>query len=420
MSTIHSDSPTPQAPHPDPPHSDAPGAAQEPLALVMGGGGARAAYQVGFLRALARRHPDLEVPILTGVSAGAINAALPASHHGSFPQAVQELAGLWQDLTVDRVFRTVDRVFRVDLPCLVRNVLRWGIHLVSGGLLEGRALRSLLDTDPLRRLLTETLHAVDDELTGVQANLLRGRLRALAITATSYTTGRSVTWVQGEGIRPWQRARRQARPAVMTVDHIMASSALPLLFPSIRIENEFFGDGGIRLTSPLSPALRLGAKRILVISTRHTPLRDDEAEQEPIGAAYPPPIQVAGVLLNALFLDLLDDDVLRLERLNEVAAELGEGNRLGLRQVELLTLRPSIDLGRLSRDYESDLPRGFRFLTRGLGTRETESPDALSMVLFHPDYLCRLMDQGEADAEARAEELDAFLSREAAGAEGGA
>ncbi|MEX2467845.1 MAG: patatin-like phospholipase family protein [Gemmatimonadota bacterium] len=391
----------------DPPDTAPPRAGAGSLGLVMGGGGARAAYQVGFLRCVARRHPELEIPIITGVSAGAINAALLAGHHGTFAQAVDELSGLWQGLTVDQVFR-------VDLACLVRNVVRWGLHLVSGGLLRGRGLKSLVDTAPLRRLLCETLHAVDGQMTGIEANLERGRLRALAITTSSYTSGRSVTWVQGEGIQPWRRARRHACVSVLTVDHIMASAALPLFFPAVRIGGEFFGDGGIRLTAPLSPALHLGADRIMVISTRHEPPNGEasggsDASEVP-RLEYPPPAQVMGVLLNALFLDLLDDDVLRLERFNEVAGELGEPNALGLKRVELLTLRPSIDLGRLAGAYEADLPRGFRFLTRGLGTRETRSPDALSMVLFQPDYICRLMDQGEADAEAQSSEIEAFLS----------
>ncbi|MEX2528329.1 MAG: patatin-like phospholipase family protein [Gemmatimonadota bacterium] len=373
----------------------------DPLAMVMGGGGARAAYQVGFLRWLAQRRPGLNVPILTGVSAGAINAAMLASHHGTFGQAVDELAQLWSDLTVDRVFRA-------DLPCLTRNVLRWGLHLVSGGLLPGRGLKSLVQTEPLRQLLVEALHAVDGELTGVSANLKIGRLRALAITATNYNGGQSVTWVQGCQIRPWLRARRQAETTVLHVDHIMASAALPLFFPAIRVDGEYFGDGAIGLIAPLSPALHLGARRVIVVSTKHgTENPQRRPSEEP---RYPPPAQVAGALLNALFLDLLDDDVLRLDRLNQVVDELGDSNALGLRKVKLLTLRPTIDLGKLAREYEPDLPWGFRFLTRGLGTREMRSPDALSLALFQPDYLRRLMDQGEADAEARSSEILDFLA----------
>ncbi len=231
------------------------------LALVMGGGGARAAYQVGFLRYVARRHPKLEVPILTGVSAGAINAALLASHHGTFKQAVDELEGLWTDLTADRVFRA-------DLPSLALSVLRWGLHLVSGGMAKGSGLRGLVDTDPLRVFLSEALHAVDGEITGIQPNLDRGRLHAVALTTSSYTTGRSTTWVQGTMLEPWSHPKRGAQATTLTVDHVMASSSLPLFFPAIRIGDQYYGDGGIRQTAPLSPALHLGAERIMAISTQ--------------------------------------------------------------------------------------------------------------------------------------------------------
>lgn len=228
-------------------HASESGRTPGKLALVMGGGGARAAYQVGFLRCVARRFPTLRIPIITGVSAGAINAALLASHQGSFEEAVAELQGLWADLSVDRVFRT-------DLPSLARNVLRWGLQLVSGGMTSGSRLRSLVDTVPLRDLLGQALQNVGGELTGIQPNLDRGRLDAVALTTTSYATGRSITWVQGANVRPWTYPFRQAQPTRITVDHVMASAALPLFFPAIRIGNEYHGDGGIRQTAPLSPA----------------------------------------------------------------------------------------------------------------------------------------------------------------------
>jgi NTE family protein len=204
----------------------------------------------------------------------------------------------------------------------------------------------------------------------------------LAITTSSYSTGRSVVWVQGAEVEPW--------------------------------------DGGIRQPAPLSPAVHLGAERIMAISTRFglgpsfDPWTDRTADGPPSSGeravvGYPPPAQVAGVLMNAIFLDLLDQDVHRLERLNGLLEELPPERRKGLRPIRLLSLRPSEDLGRMASHYEPQLPRGFRFLTRGLGTRETASPDALSLVLFQPDYICRLMDQGEADAEAQSDQIEAFL-----------
>jgi NTE family protein len=371
------------------------------LGLVMSGGGARAAYQVGFLRYVARRFPELHVPYLTGVSAGAINTALLASHHGTFLQAVDELSHLWGNLTIEEVFR-------VDASSLAWHVLHWTRQLISGGFGGPPRVRGLVDTRPLRRYLTEALHAVDGELTGIGYNLDRNRVRAVAISTSSYSTGGSVTWVQGEDIEEWELPQRQAVKTRLTVEHVMASAALPLFFPAIQLENSWHGDGGIRLTAPLSPPLHLGARRIMAISTRYRK-SEKEADESEI-AGYPPPAQVMGVLTNAIFLDLLDHDALRLQRLNDLLEALPEKRRAGLRPLKLLVLRPSEDLGRLAGDYEAQLPRTFRFLTRSLGTRETRSPDALSLVMFQPDYLRALMDLGEADAEAHADEVHDFLT----------
>ncbi|MSR35234.1 MAG: patatin [Gemmatimonadetes bacterium] len=365
----------------------------------MGGGGARAAYQVGFLRALARLFPNLRIPYVTGVSAGAINAAHLASHHGTFLQSVQELTDLWERLTVQDVFRT-------DSRSLALNVLRWGKQLLSGAKPD-KHVRSLVDTEPLRAYLTDVLHAVDGEITGIGYNISTGRLKAAAISTSSYTTGQSITWVQGKDIQTWERPQRRARQCVLTVDHVLASTALPLFFPAVRLEDGWHGDGSVRLTAPLSPALHLGAKRIIAISTRYAATYEEADRPEVRG--YPPPAQVAGILMNSIFLDLLDNDALELERLNALLKTLPDTEWRGLRPVKLLVLRPSEDLGKLSSKYEPDLPRAIRFLTRSLGTQEISSPDFLSFILFQHDYLCTLMDLGEKDAMARADEIDAFI-----------
>jgi len=371
------------------------------LGLVMGGGGARAAYQVGFLRCLARRFPDLHIPYITGVSAGALNAAMLASHHGTFLQAVQELSQLWGNLTVGEVFR-------VDTRSLALSSMRWLKQLGSGGIGAAHSqVRGLVDTEPLRTSLTEVLHAVDGELTGISLNLASGRLKAVALSTTSYSSGSSVTWLQGTDIEEWERPQRLTQAATLTIEHVMASAALPLLFPAVKLGKSWYGDGGMRLTAPLSPALHLGARRILAISTRYD--RSPDEEEEDVIHGYPPPAQVAGVLLNSIFLDLLDNDALRLERLNQLLESLPEEQRVGLKPVKLLVLRPSQDLGKLASQFEAQLPKSFRFLTRGLGTRQTKSPDILSLVLFQPDYLRALMEIGEADANERSDEIADFL-----------
>jgi NTE family protein len=227
------------------------------------------------------------------------------------------------------------------------------------------------------------------------------------VTTSSYSAGTSVTWVEGQEIGPWQRSHRLGVSCRLNVEHVMASTSLPLLFPSVALGGEWHGDGGIRLSAPLSPAIHLGARRILAISTRHRSGLG-AAANAPMIDGYPPPAQIAGSLINALFLDLIDGDALRLERLNELLARVPEDRRDGLRPVDLMLVRPSRDLGALANEYEPQLPRGFRFLTRGLGTRQTRSNDFLSLVMFQHDYLKQLIELGRADAEARLDELLAF------------
>ena len=372
------------------------------LAIVLTGGGARAAYQVGVLSAIAEKCPDLRVPILTGVSAGALNAAHLASFPGSFGEAVAEMVRLWLTLTPEQVFR-------VDARSLARNVVRWVRQLGSGGATDASNVQGLVDTKPLRTFLERVFGGGGGPIPGIAEKLSRGELRALAISTTSYTTGQSVVWVQGRDIRAWQRPRRTARKAAIGVDHIMASAALPLFFPAVQIDGEWYGDGGIRLAAPLSPALHLGASRILAVSTRYD--RTGEEAGRPSIVGYPPPAQILGILMNVVFLDVIDQDAVRLERLNRLIEQLPEERREGLRKVDLMVLRPSMDLSLLAGDYEPRLPGPFRFLTRGLGTRETRTPDALSMIMFQADYLERLIELGRADAEARADEIAEFLAR---------
>ncbi len=373
------------------------------LGFVLTGGGARAAYQVGILRWIAKRYPDLRVPILTGVSAGAVNAAKIGGHHGTFLQAVDELVGLWQELTPDRIFR-------VDPGTLFTTAVRWGFRLMSGGASTHANPRGFLDTQPLRELLEEVLVPVDGKMVGIEYNLNRGVLKAIAIIATSYTTAQTFAFVQGRNVKPWTRPQRVTVLTDITVEHVMASAALPIFFPAVQVDNMWFGDGGIRLTAPLSPALHLGAHRLLAISTRYD--RTQLESDTPIIVGYPPPAQVIGTLLNAVFLDLVDQDAVRLERLNHLLEELPPGKREGMRPVELLIMRPSIDIGQLAAEFEPQLPRAFRFMTRGLGTRETKSPDILSMLMFQPDYITRLIEVGEADADARAHEIAALMETE--------
>lgn len=379
------------------------------LGLVMGGGGARAAYQVGMLQTVARRYPDLEVPIVTGVSAGAINAVHLAAHPGNFREAVDDLADLWSDLTVDQVFRVEPRT-------LILNAARWGLQLLSGGMTGPPRIRSLMDASPLRTYLGGRLDVGDGPIPGIREKIEAGRLHALAISTSSYSTGNSVTWIQtASDVREWERPRRRSRQTRITLDHILASASIPLFFPAIEIDGEWYGDGGVRLTAPLSPALHLGADRLLAISTRFD--RTGAEASRPVVDGYPPPAQVIGQMLNAVFLDLVDQDAWRVERVNELLRRISPEKRGKLRVIDIVTLRPSVDLGQLADDFELELPRTFRFLVRGLGTGQTRSQDMLSFLLFQPDYLRRMIEIGRRDAESRMGEIEALVDPDSARAQ---
>ncbi len=372
------------------------------LALVLGGGGARAAYQVGFLRSLARAFPDLHFPVLTGVSAGAINAAHLANSPDAFPQSVERLAALWRGITVDQVFRT-------DLPTLSTTMLRWALRLVLGGASLSPPTQGMVDTTPLRRFLQHALGSKDGLLCGIDENIRRGRLSAVGITTTNYSDGQSVTWVQGSDIPAWKRPGRQSMLTTLTVDHILASCALPLFFPAIHLGEGWHGDGGIRLTAPLSPAMHLGADRMIAISTQYAASSTVPAPVTTRG--YPPPATVIGLLMDAVFLDMLDYDALMTQRFNALLRGHPSARDTGLRPVELLLIRPSLDLGMIANKFEVELPRTFRFATRGLGTRETRRADLLATVLFQPGYINRMIEIGEQDGDRRREEIAAFIGR---------
>ena len=371
------------------------------LAIVLTGGGARAAYQVGFLRGIARAFPGIHFPIITGVSAGAINAACLASSRGSHAETIARLHERWRLLTVDEVFRT-------DRGSLAGHVARWAGRLLGGGAKISRPAHGLLDASPLEGTLGGLLDLEPDgTIGGLDENIAGGKLWALALITSHYGTGQSVIWTQGRDLPEWRRPERRSRNTRLNVRHVLASAALPLFFPAIHLDDGWHGDGGIRLTDPFSPALRFGANRILAISTRF--IATDALEAAPDSTPYPPPLQIGGQLMNAIFLDDLDRDARELQRVNRLLRALPPEKRRGLREVNLLVVRPSVDVGRLSAQFEPVLPSAFRYLLRGLGSREVSSPDLLSLLAFHPEYLEQLLDLGERDAAAHADELRALL-----------
>ena len=381
--------------------SEAPVAAAAPIiALALSGGGARGAYQAGMLKGMAEfldGGGDNPFRVVTGVSAGAINAAAIASSPGSFRQAARSLEQAWLDLSIDQVFKT-------SVGSLSWSLARWLWQLTTGQIAVG--VRGLFDTRPLRRYL-----ATHVPLQHLDANIATGRLRALALSTTRYSTGETVTFVHGApDIDAWQRARRSAVRAAITLDHVMASAALPILFPAIRLGDGYYGDGSIRHASPLAPAVHLGADRILAISLRY-PV-DDETPDERSDTDYPPPSQILGMMMHGVFLDALENDAERLRRINRTLQGMSPDAQSAerLKTIDLLMLRPSQDLGRLARDHAQYLPYTIRTMSQGLGSSRERSPNFLSYLLFEPAYIQCLLDLGYRDALAQAEAIQRFLN----------
>lgn len=367
---------------------------------MLAGGGARAAYQVGVLCYIGERIPDLRIRILTGVSAGGINVGFLASHPGDFGEATAALRRKWCSLTTEEVFRS-------DPWSLLGIAIRWGAALLSGGARLAPRARSLVDTEPLRRFLRRSF---DSRV--IEEKVADGRLQAVAVSALSYQTGRTVSFVHGE-LPPssWHRHMHRAVHVRLSVEHVMASAAIPILFPAVKVGQQYYGDGSFRYMAPFDPAIQLGADRILAISARYPQHEDELRRPEVLG--YPPPARILGLLFNSVFLDTLEDDVRRLERVNTLLERIPEERRedLPYEPVDLLTLQPSRDIGRLAAEYEGRLPRTLRFFVRGLGSPTTRNADFLSYFLFESAFISRLIELGMKDAAGDWARIEAWLRR---------
>jgi NTE family protein len=373
------------------------------LAVMLTGGGARAAYQVGLLRGIARHFPHLDFRIVTGVSAGAINAIFLAAREGTLRDRVEDLATMWAELQCHHIFRpnyAALMPFRASLASMLPKSMRGRPHGFFNAAPLAALLRQVLDT-PNRGQAIE----------GIRRNLANGSLKAVALMTLDYSTGQGVRWVQGASMDDFEGPNRRTAHTNITIEHVLASSALPFVFPAVRIGDRWYGDGGIRLAAPLSPAVHLGASRILAMSTGYQ--RTPDEANTPVVAGYPPSAQLLGQLVNAIFLDVIDEDVARMERLNEMLRKLPQQEREGFKPIELCVLRPSRDLGKLAGAYEKYLPRQMKLFTRALGADETDVPDFLSLLMFEPNYLRKLIEIGEEDIYSRLDELQAFFDEDA-------
>lgn len=368
------------------------------IGLVLGGGGARAAYQVGVLKAIAEMVPaDQGSPfqVVCGASAGSINAAAVAAASAQFHEGVRRLAGVWENFEVEKVFRA-------DAWSALTHGLRWMVGMAGGG--GDVAPRSILDNTPLRGLLER--HIPFDR---IGQALDSGELRALCITACSYTTGRSVSFFQaGQAVQAWARARRLGRRADINLDHLMASSAIPMIFPAVRIGEEYFGDGSMRQTAPLSPALHLGAEKMLIVGVRH---EVDLPESDNGGSDYPGFGHIAGYVLDTLFLNSLYADIERLERINQTLSLVParHADATDLRPVETLVVSPSQDIAAIAEPLHGQFPRTVRYLLRILGANKENGRRLTSYLMFESPFCRAVIELGYLDAQARRAEIQKFL-----------
>ena len=369
--------------------------------LILTGGGARAAYQVGFLRAVSHMLPrGLASPfqILCGTSAGAVNAAVLAAGAIDFNHAVRQLLLVWKYLHVDQIYRS-------DVPGVIGTGARWLAAMLLGGLGRNNPT-SLFDNSPLAQLLRRRL-----DFSGIRRSIDAGALHALSITASGYSSGQSVSFFQGvPGLTGWQRARRIGVPDTIDIEHLMASSALPFIFPAVPLRREFFGDGSMRQIAPISPALHLGADRVMVIGVGRQYQRPPERVKS---GGYPSLAQIAGHALNSIFLDSLEVDIERLQRINRTVRLIPPAERLKndmlLREVDVLVISPSEDIDGIAAKHVRELPRVIRFLLRGVGATRTGGATLTSYLLFEPQYCRALIALGYRDTMARREEILQFL-----------
>lgn len=375
------------------------------IGLVLTGGGARGAYQAGALLAIAEITGARRLPFraLAGSSAGSINVAYLASRALDFGGATRALGDLWCTLRPKDVFRT-------DTLTLVKTATGWGADLGLGGWIGAGRGKALLDTAPLRELVTRSL-----DIPAMHAHIERGHVHGLSMAATNYQSGLGVSFFEGAAATlPWSRVTRIGVRARLGVEHVMASAAIPAFFPAVCIDGEWYADGSIRLGTPLSPAIRMGARRILAIAVRH--VRPGAAAPAPtltVPPPYPTAADTAGVVLDALFLDALEADVERTTRINHtlslLAPEILAQQKTPLVPVSVLVLRPSIDPASLVPAALAHFPAAVRHLFRGLGASDTAGWDLLSYLAFEGVFTTRLMEVGYEDTLARADDIRAFL-----------
>jgi len=372
-------------------------------ALVLPGGGARGAFQVGVLKAIAELLPESArnpFPVMSGTSAGAINSVVLASRARRFSAAVHDLEHVWSNFQSHQVFRT-------DSLTMLKSSLHWMAALILGGNLVGTP-RSLLNNEPLRELLNNNVH-----FPRLHKAIDRGHLDAIAVTAAGYATARSTSFFQATPEQAsWSRTRRVGVRGSLGLDHLMASIAVPLIFPPVRLGGEYYGDGAMRQATPLSPAVHLGADRILVIGVRDETAIPDVDPHTP--QELPNLALIAGYMLDTLFMDGLYSDLERLTRINElidaVPPEKRSGAMADVRPIDMMVIVPSRDLREIAYECRKAMPIAVRGLLRGIGGKGPNGSRLLSFLLFESVYTQQLIELGYNDAMNVRDELKDFVT----------
>ena len=373
------------------------------VGLVLPGGGARGAYQVGVLKAfleISKTKSESPFDIFSGTSAGAINGAFLASEAHIFDHSIVSLIDVWSNFTSNKVYKT-------DPITMLKTSLHWFLTIISGGVLIPNPT-SLLDNQPLRNLLRETIKFPD-----IQNNIESSSIESLALTSASYRSRKSCTFFQANSnANNWNKTHREGKKTLINLDHLMASVALPLIFPAVRIKDEYFGDGAMRQATPLSPAIRLGAEKLMIISAKET---DDRFQFNNPGEQYPSFAKIAGYMLEALFLDGLYSDIERLNRINQIIKNSGNSeiktNSKTMKYVDYLVISPSEDLNEIAQKHYQNMPFSIRLLLQGLGLLKDSKSELLSFLLFESVYTSELIDLGYRDGIAKKEEIAEFMSR---------
>lgn len=372
-------------------------AEQRRLGIVLGGGGARAAYQVGVIKAIAEFLPHgtpLPFPVVSGTSAGAFNAAALACFAHNFHRSAAALLQIWGNFQTHHVFRS-------DVLGVGKTSMKWLAAMMLGGLGKQNPVY-LFDRTPLHRLIEKNM-----PLANIQRFIDKGLLHAVTVSASGYSSGESMAFFQGHSdIEPWSRSNRRGLSTEITVDHLMASSAIPMLFEAIKINREYFGDGSMRQMAPVSSALHLGANALLVVGNRSAA----ESYERKKAHHYPSLAEISGFALDSIFLDSLDADIERLQRINNTVSNIPKKHldrgEVSLQKIDTVVITPSEDLGQLAHEYTDELPRTIRFLMKGIGaTSEDGSSSLMSYLLFEKGYTQRLIRLGVEDAMRQKEEI---------------